>query len=55
MDNDSKKLQKIIELLQFQIAIQLAEKGLPRAEIRKRLGIDMAAVVKMIKGIKNDN
>lgn len=38
-------------LLKYLLAIELYRAGLSQAEIRKRLGLDMNALSKMLKGV----
>jgi transposase-like protein len=43
--------EDIIYLLQYLVAIELYRAGLSQNEIRRRLGIDINTVNKMLKGV----
>ena len=47
-----KKLDVVIGLLQHLLAIELSKNAIAHGEIRKHLGVGMAVVNKMLKGIK---
>ncbi len=51
-DPTEEKLDKIIELLQSQLAIRLSYDGMSFEEIRKYLGVGKQTINKMLKGIK---
>jgi len=44
--------EKIVELLQHLLAIELWRSGLSQQQIRARLGISIGAVNKLLKGVK---
>lgn len=48
------KLDVVIELLQYLLAVELSKKGVPKADIRKRLRVAQATVTGMLKGIKEE-
>ncbi len=55
MENDEvtqKKLDTIIDLLSNLLALELAEHGVSRGAIGKRLRVAKATAVKMLEGVK---
>jgi predicted transcriptional regulator len=48
------KLDKVIELLQHLVALELSRRGATQEEIGKSIHVAKAAVVKMLVGIKKD-
>lgn len=51
---DTEKLDEIIRLLQFNVAIELMKLGLSQQQIAKSLGVATVAVNNMLKGAKRD-
>lgn len=49
-----KKLDRIINLLQHILALQLASRGVKQIEIGKHIHVATATVGKMLKGVKDD-
>ena len=57
MENDKliqTKLETIIDLLRNLLALELAQRGVSRGTIGKRLHVAKATVVKMLEGIKTE-
>ena len=52
--NSDGDLKTITQLLQNLLAIELWRGGLSQAEIRKRLGVGIAAVNGMLKGVSKE-
>ena len=48
------KLDVVIELLQYLLALELSKRGVAKADIRKRLRVGSATVTGMLKGIKEE-
>lgn len=53
-DDNTKKLDTIIELLQHILALELYKSGMSQEVIGKHLRIAKASVVKMVKGVRKE-
>lgn len=51
---DSEKLDEIVRLLQFSIAIELSKSGVTQQQIATSLGIAKLSVNKMLQGVVKD-
>jgi hypothetical protein len=49
-----KKLDTVIELLQYLVALDMAREGTPKQAIAKHLHLAKATVVSMLQGVKLD-
>lgn len=54
-DNLDRKIDTVIELLRYLVAIELFNSGVSRAGIGKHIHIAKAQVVKMLRDSKKDN
>jgi DNA-binding IclR family transcriptional regulator len=53
-DRIEEKLDTIIELLKYLVAVELARGGVPQAKIAKRVKLATATVNKMLQGVKKE-
>lgn len=51
---DSEKLDEIVKLLQFSIAIELSKLGSTQQQISKALGVATVSVNKMLQGTRKE-
>jgi hypothetical protein len=49
------KLERVVELLEFNVALDLARSGVPQAQIKKKLSVGSGAIAKMLNGAKVQN
>lgn len=49
------KFDKMIDLLKYIVAIELAREGVKRSAIAKHLGVANATVTQMLKGVGKDD
>jgi hypothetical protein len=48
----NEKLASVVELLQFVVALELLKNGVPKDNIRQKLGIAQVTMTDMLRGIR---